>query len=391
MELYELLKELVETPGISGDEEPIRAKIIEVLGQQGFTDDDIEVDKLGNLKVRVRGRSDRPVLAFMAHMDEIGLVVRHVDEDGYLYVENVGMLDVRTIMGQPIVFYRRPRYEGEPWRDRMYIGVVGVKPVHLLAEEERRRVPDIRELFVDVGLHELLRGLGPEEKRRKIRELGISPGDLGHPVKRLLRMPSFQGQEGDLVVGRSLDDRAGCAALIMALKEMKGMAKRGELPSTVFGVFTTQEEIGARGARVAAYGLWTKSEPRVGSPDVVVVVEVTHASGYPGFGAREYARIELGRGPAISRGPPLHPGLSEKIIGLLRDLIGEEPQVKYESGRRPTDVVEAQVAGTGALAAIVNIPLKYMHTGVEVASLRDIETTAKLLVEIARRAGEFCS
>ncbi len=359
--LASTLKELCLVPGISGAEKPIREYITRRIRELCLPHTSLYSDTLGNLVVKFGEGS--PKIAFMAHMDEVGIVVKSIEERGLIRFSYVGGLDTRVVLGQIIAIYGSgSKLRGKDWWERKVLGVVGVKPIHLLSEEERKKVPDVKELFIDIGLR----------RREEVEEL-IQVGDVGHIERPFIRLPT---EVGDAVSARALDDRAGCAVLLGVLKQLidRGIKPRG----TLYLVFTVQEEIGLRGSRVITYKLHEEGLEKA------IVIDVTHAAGYPGLEYIEYP-VELGKGPAISRGPPVHEELTEQILEIASRLKVRDNEFTYqivpEAGRTGTDLDVAQIVRTGIEATVISIPLRYMHTGSEVVSLKDLENTVKLLVE----------
>ncbi|RLE54754.1 MAG: M42 family peptidase [Thermoprotei archaeon] len=365
--LANLLKELCSVPGVSGAERPVReyiAKYIKELCPSGIS---LYSDTLGNLVVKLGEGS--PKIALMAHMDEVGIVVKSIEERGLIRFSYVGGLDTRVMLGQVVAIYGSgSKLRGKSWWERKVLGVVGVKPIHLLSEEERKKVPDVKELFIDIGLR----------KREEVEEL-IQVGDVGHVERSFIRLPT---EIGDVVSARALDDRAGCAVLLGVLKQL--IDREVKPQATLYLVFTVQEEIGLRGSRVITYKLHEEGLEKA------IIIDVTHAAGYPGLEYIEYP-VELGKGPAISRGPPVHEELTEQILEIANRLKVRDNEFTYqivpEAGRTGTDLDVAQIVRTGIEATVVSIPLRYMHTGSEVVNLKDLENTVKLLVETILKLG----
>ena len=343
-----ILKELSLEPGVSGFEDRIRKKILDIATEIGLKMKS-NVDPLGNLVLSMG--SEGPSVALMAHMDEVGIIVRYIDEHGFLGIDTVGGIDTRVMIGRPVVIYgsKGPVY-----------GTIGVKPIHLLSEEEKRKVPEARMLFVDIGVNS-------KEDAKKLVEIG----DVGHLMKIYRKMPN---EEGDIVSCGAFDDRTGCATLLLATS----LLKESEMKCRLNLVFTVQEEVGLRGSRVAAYNL---------RPDIVIAVDVTHAVGYPGLQPKDFTEIYLGKGPAIEYGPPVNWRLARLLMR-----IAEENNIPYQAsylrGRSGTDIDEAQIARSGAIAGVVSIPLRYMHTPIETVSLKDIERTAELLALFIKSVDE---
>ncbi len=337
----ELLKRLSEASGIPGHEEEIRAII---RGELQGTVDEFETDLLGNLIAHKRGQG--PKVAIAAHMDEIGFLVSYVDEKtGFLRVEPLGGFDPRTLIAQRVRVHTG---------SGVLIGAIGVKPVHILPEEERKKVPQVKDLFVDVGLG---------EKAKKV----VSVGDMVTLHQEFVEM-------GDFVSGKSLDDRLGIYVGIEALKRVR------EHRADIYFVGTVQEEVGLRGARTSAFAI---------SPEIGVALDVTIACDIPD--AKPQERVtEAGKGVAIKLKDSAsisHP----KLVRFLVDL-AEEKGIPYQLEILPrggTDAGAMQLAREGAAVVTLSIPTRYVHTAVEAAHKRDIQAAIDLLAAFLERCHEI--
>jgi len=333
-----LLQELTGRFGVSGFEEDVRGFLEARLAELGFA---TSLDKLGSLIARYPGSGRRVML--VAHMDEIGMVVRYVDERGFLYLTPVGGVNARVLPGSRLLVKTD---------SGLLEGVVGEKPVHRMKEEERRRAPEIEELFVDLGL--------PAERVRGL----VRPGD---PVGF---KPSFYATDSGLVASKALDDRLGCLTLLLVAEQAPSL----QLSADLYLVFSAREEIGLEGARTAAF---------VVKPDVAVAVDVTHAGDTPALGERE-APVKVGAGPVISRGAALDSGVTRALVEAAQ-AAGVSYQLEGEGGRTGTDIDAVRLVGEGVRVGVVSLPLRYMHTPSEVGSVGDAESAAKLLAEFLVR------
>lgn len=337
----ELLKRLSEAPGVPGREEAIRTIVQEAL--QGYVDE-IEVDRLGNIIARKRGPGPKVVVA--AHMDEIGFFVSHVDEEtGYLRIEPVGGFDARTLIASRVVVHT----ESGP-----LLGLIGIKPVHILTEEERKKEIRIQDLFVDLGLP-------GKEVKEKVR--------VGDPVTLY---QSF-AEVGELVSGKALDDRVGVYVGIEALRRLRSYT------ADIYFVGTVQEEVGLRGARTSAFQI---------APEIGVALDVTLACDMPGVQPHEQV-TKLGKGVAIKLKDSAsisHPGLVRFLVKLA-----EEKGIPYQMEILPrggTDAGAIQLAREGAAVVTLSVPTRYVHTVVEAAHKKDIEAAIQLLVAFLERCHE---
>ncbi len=338
MDTVPLLKQLSETPGISGYEQAIRDLVRDSLARFA---DEVREDKLGNLIALKRGEGEPPHRRLMlaAHMDEIGLIVSGI-EKGFLRITPVGGTDRRLLWGQKVTVHGR----------RDLPGIVGSRPPHVLPPDQRDKALPWEELFVDVGLP-------PEEVEKLVRV-----GDLISFRQEALEL------KGDLFSGKALDNRASVAALILALEALSSMRHRWD----VYAVATVQEEVGLFGAMTSAYGL---------APDAAIAVDVTFGrqNGVP-----EEESFALGKGPTIAYGPNIHPRLFEELEATAKAL--EVPyQVEPIPGRSGTDAWAIQVSREGIPTGLVSIPLRYMHSPVETVNLKDLERTARLLAGFVAR------
>jgi putative aminopeptidase FrvX len=327
-----LLKRLSETPGIPGREEAMRVIVREAL--TGHVDE-ISVDRLGNVIGHKKGA--RPKVVVAAHMDEIGFLVSHVDDEtGFLRIAPVGGFDPRTLIAQRVTVHTKGRAKH---------GVIGTKPVHILTDEERKKVPEMKDLFVDIGL-------SGKEARKQVR--------IGDPVTLVQTF----AEAGHLVTGKALDDRLGVYVGIEAVKRL------GKHKADVYFIATVQEEVGLRGARTSAFAV---------APDIGVALDVTIACDMPGVSAHEHV-TRLGKGVAIKikdSASISHPGL----VQFLADL-AEERKIPHQLEILPrggTDAGAIQPAREGVAVVTISIPTRYVHTVVETAHKDDIEAAISLL------------
>ncbi len=330
------LKALVETHAPSGHEAPVRA-----LLRDAWRDlcDEFEQDQLGSLigiqRATVPTKDGAPARKIMlaAHMDEIGLMVRDI-RDGFLLVHRVNGIDSRVMPAQPVLVHGRETLPG----------VVVTVPPHLLTADKRKKYPATDELMVDVGL--------PEETVRQL----VRIGDLITCDAPLLEL------QGKRVAAKALDDRACVAAVTVCLDTLRGLQHSWD----VYAAATVQEETGLRGAKTAAYKI---------HPDIAIALDVTFGK-QPGVDSDDgYA---LGGGPTLGIGPNFHIRLSERI---RKTASYHEIKLQDEilTGNSGTDAWAIQIAHGGIPTALLSIPIKNMHSPVEIVDLRDIERTGRLL------------
>jgi endoglucanase len=337
----EFLEALIDAPSPSGFE----AQAQEVIRRRmlAFTKD-VETDVHGNVIGRLnRGAPFRLMLA--GHCDEIGFIVQHVSDEGFLYVQPVGGIDLAIMPGRRVFIHTK--------KERI-LGVVGRKPIHLMTPEERKKVPKAHELWVDIGAR--------DKKEAKKR---VETGDVATVAEGLARL----GKE--IAVSRAFDDKIGAFIVTEVLGRLS--KRKGFKDVEVAAVSTVQEEIGLRGARTSAFGI----DPHVG-----VAVDVGFASDQPGAEKKIVGDIKLGAGPILHRGPNINP-----VVGRLLVEVAQSKkiphQMKAESRATGTDANVIQITRAGVAAGLIGVPNRYMHTPVEMISLKDAGNCIRLLVEFA--------
>jgi endoglucanase len=291
-------------------------------------------------------RSPARRLLVMGHIDEIGLIVTHIDDQGYLWFGSVGGWDAQILVGQRVVL---------DTRHGPVAGVVGKKPIHLLREEDRKKVAEIRDLHIDIGAKD-----GADARERvRIGDVAVIDAD---PVE----LPNGR------LVSRALDNRLGS---FVALEVARLVAEAGGSEWELAAVAVAQEEITFGGSRTSAFAL---------EPDAAIVVDVTHATDAPGVEVKEIGKHELGSGAVISRGSTLHPGLFE----LLHET-AEREQIPFtvEASARATgtDADAVHISRAGVPTGLVSIPIRYMHSPVELVQLEDVHACARLIAATALR------
>ena len=334
-----LLVELSGAVGLSGSEDDVAAVVSRRLKPYVSR---IWRDRLGNLVAFKEGESTGPEpfsLALVAHMDEIGLMVTKIEDSGALRFTAVGGIDPRTLPGQPVAVHGKSVFKG----------VIGAKAPHLLTAEERRRAPAFEDLFIDLGMD------------KKQAEEEVRTGDLVS-----FDTPPTVMAAGNSAAGKSLDDRSGVAALIICAAALRDLRHRADL----YFVASVQEEVGLRGATAVSYNL---------VPDLAVAVDVTHGKA-PGLDLPGV--FELGRGPVISMGPNYHPSLVRRLEENAREA-RFEVQLDADPAVPGTDAWAIQVSGEGIPCGLLSIPLRYMHTTVEMLNLDDMANTGRLLAAFA--------
>jgi endoglucanase len=342
--LPDLLRDLLTAPGPSGYE-GAPAQVWRDAAD-GFAD--VSADTLGSSIARVKATGEGPLLALVGHIDEIGLIVTHIDDDGYLYFTGVGGWDWQILVGQRVEIATR---------DGAVPGVVGKKPIHLLKEEERKKVADVKDLHIDVGVKD-------GDEARELVRIGDVAVIAGGPVE----------VANDRVVSRSMDNRLGA---YVAHEAARLVADAGGAPGEVAAVAPVQEEITFAGARTTAFAL---------EPQVAIVVDVTHATDAPGIEVKALGKHELGSGAVIERGSTISP----RVFELLHETAEAEdiPFTVSASARSTgTDADAIHLSRSGVPTGVVSVPLRYMHSPVEMVQLSDVEACARLLAAFAQRLG----
>jgi putative aminopeptidase FrvX len=285
-------------------------------------------------------------LLVMGHIDEIGLIVTHIDDDGYLWFREVGGWDAQILVGQRVVL---------DTSDGPAIGVVGKKPIHLLRDEEPKKVAEIRDLHIDIGARD----------GKQAREL-VRIGDVAVIDAQPVELPNGR------LVSRALDNRLGS---FVALEAARLVAEAGGAQWEVAAVAAAQEETTFGGSRTSAFAL---------EPDVAIVVDVTHATDAPGIDVKEAGKHELGSGPVITRGSTLNNAVFELLFEA-----GTAEQIPFTveaSGRATgTDADAVHLSRGGVPTGLVSIPIRYMHSPVELVQLDDVHASARLIAAAALR------
>jgi len=330
------LETLLNTPSPSGCEQPA-AKIFR----------DRVKDQVDELTRDVHGNSYAVLnpgakLKFMlaGHVDEIGLMVNHIDDDGYIYPVQIGGMDTSLLIGQRVKILTKKSE---------VLGVVGRKAIHLMEPEDRKKAVQMDNIWIDVG--------APNKKEA---EKVVSVGDP------MIIDVQYRRLRGDKIVSRATDDKVGAYVVAEAMRALS----RKKLNITVIGVATVQEEVGLRGAITSTFN--TK-------PDAAIAIDVDFASDHPDSDAKKTGEVKLGKGPVLHRGPTFNPVLGSDLADTAKQLkisyqVTAERKVGY------TDANAIQLSRGGVATALISIPNRYMHSPVEVISLNDLDNAVKLIV-----------
>ncbi len=348
-EFYDTLKSLAEVLGVSGYEDEVRGLVIDMLKPYA---DEVRVDALGNVIAVKKGSRGGGRVMLAGHMDEIGLMVSNIEKNGFLRVQPVGGWNTVVLPGQRVQILTS--------KGDKVLGVIGHIPPHILKPDEAKQVPEMKNLFIDVGAR----------NREEVEEMGVEIGSvvvIERTVERLGR--------GDVVSGKAFDDRVGVAVMIHAFREVEGNE------ADLYAVATVQEEVGLKGARTSAYRI---------SPDVAIALDVTVAADVPDVKESEQIS-KLGKGPAIK----LMDGRSGSglltnphVKRLLLEVAKEEDipyQLEVLSGGT-TDATIIALNKEGVPAGVISIPTRYIHSPVEVLDLGDCVNATRLTKGFVEKA-----
>lgn len=336
------LVDLLEARSPTGFEHEAQAVVDRHMGQVG---DHYTKDTLGNRACTVNAAGD-PTIMLAGHIDELGLLIKHVDDLGFLYFETLGGHDRTIISGRRVVIQTK---------NGPVFGVTGKRAIHLMSPEDRKKVPELHEIWIDIGAN------SRDEALERVGFGDVAVYDHG-----------FAMLHGTKAVARAFDDKVGAYIVLETARRLADEPQG--LDAKVVSVATTQEEIGTRGAQVASYA----ADPHFG-----IAIDVGHATDHPDCDPRKHGKYTLGGGPIISRGPNTNPMAYEKLTQAAE---AEEIPLQIEADSRPTgtDARIMQMARSGVATAILHVPLRYMHTPSEVIDLEDVEQCIRLLVRFCR-------
>jgi putative aminopeptidase FrvX len=338
---WTLLERLVRTPSPSGNERNVATQFRDFCLQHAHA---VRTDVLGNVIASLNPEASTRIM-YAGHMDEVGFIVHHIDEDGYLHFSSIGGTDAATEVGQRVLVHGASSVPG----------VVGRKAIQLLAGTEMSQAPSLSNLWIDIGAS------GREEALELV--------SVGSTITLDADVGSLHGAR---VVGRAFDNKVG---LFIGAQILARLAAEPHDPLIGIDVLgTVQEEIGSRGAQTSAFGL---------NPAVAMIVDMGVATDYPGARHEDQGALKLGSGPAIVLGPNANPLLTDRLRTCARRL--EIPhQLQAMGSSSPTDARLIQTSRSGVATASLAIPLRYMHTPSEVLDLRDVAATIDLVVAWCR-------
>lgn len=331
-----ILKDLLMTPSPSGSEQPIIKKMAMFLKDYI---DELTIDNYGNLIALKYGANSNKKLMLAAHADEVGMMVTHIDNNGFLSFQEIGGIDTNLLPGQRVEIHN---HQG------VVTGIIGKKPIHLQDRDAKAKDYDAEDLWIDIAAKD------KEEAESKV-EVGDYITYQTQPIVL----------QHDVWTSKALDDKVGLLTLVEVAKALDGKQPAMD----VYFVASVQEELGARGIRTAALGI---------NPDYGIAIDVTHATDYPTCSPQKSGELKVGNGIVIAKGPNINKAIGRKLIDLAK-----QQNIKYqiEPIARPTgtDANFMQVSGTGVKTALLSIPCRYMHSPNEIVSLVDVNEGVRLL------------
>lgn len=336
----EILNNFLEANCPSGNE-----KLIVDLFKSAISPfvDDVSIDMLGNCIAHKKGNGKKFML--MSHCDEVGLMINHIDEQGYLYFKEVGGIDTNVLLSQRVLV------EGNDGKG--VVGIIGRKPIHLQSKAEGSLSTNTEDLWIDIAAP------NKDEAQKKV-SIGAYASYLSKPLLF----------ENGIIVSKSLDDRIGLYTMIQIAQEIQNTDKE------VYFIASVQEEIGARGAMPITMNVM---------PDVGIAIDVTHATDYPSISVIKYGDIKLGKGVVVPLGPNMNRDLTRAIISCSEKL-GIPIQKEVITHPTGTDAKMIQISGNNISTGLISIPCRYMHTCNEMVSLDDVRSATSLLVEYIRNS-----
>lgn len=341
--MKQLLEKLSNASGVSGFEDNVRNLMMEEL--KGFVEE-LDVDNMGNLIALKKGKPDGKKVMLAAHMDEIGLIVRYIDKNGFIKFSKLGGINDQMLLNQEVYIHSN----GEK-----ILGVIGSKPPHRMKAAERKKPVEYENMFIDIGAS------SKEDAEEMV--------NVGDPITIKQK---FGELKNDLVMGNAMDNRVGCAILLEVMKRARSNAN-------IYGVGTVQEEVGLKGAKTAAFRI---------NPDMALALDVTISGDHPGM-KEEDAPAKAGEGPCIiltdasGRGIITHPQVKELLIQ-----VAEEEEIPYQlevSEGGTTDATAIHLTREGIPTGVISPPSRYIHTPVSVVNIKDVENAAKLILAVLKR------
>jgi tetrahedral aminopeptidase len=333
----EYLRRLISSPSPSGFEQPIQEVIRTEIRQ--YTDV-VRTDVHGNVIASLNPEGS-PRVMLTAHCDELGFLIRYIDERGFLYFAPIGGFDPSTLPGERVQVHTSTG---------TFLGVIGGKAVHLMDSEERSQAPKLQNMWIDIGV----------SNREEAQQLV----PLGSVATRAAQLEILHG---DLVVSRAFDNKSGIFTIVEAMRRL--YEQRDLLKASVYFVSSVQEETGSRGVRTSTYEI---------NPQIALTVDVTFTSDHPETSKQLLGDVRLNGGPGLTIGGFTNPRVYQLLIAVATEA-GITYQYDIQASHTGTDNDNVQISRGGVATGLLNIPCRYMHTGSEIVSLNDIDDTAELM------------
>ncbi len=346
MKLVEILEKLSNSNGVTGREDEVRDLIKNFIKPYA---DEIREDKLGNLIALKKGKDNSPTIMIAAHMDEVGLMMKNIKKKGFLQFTKIGGIDDRVILAQKVIVHTN---------NGPLPGVIGSKPVHIQKEEEKKKVIDADKLFIDIGARD----------KEEVEKMGVQVGDVVSFDTKFIQLGN------GIVLGKAFDDRVGCTVMIDTFRRLKN------IDCNVYAVGTIQEEVGLRGATIAAFQL---------EPDIGIALDSTVAGDMPGIGEGD-APANMGEGPVLTvadAGLITHP----KVLRMLIES-AKENKISYqlETGiRGATDAARIALSKEGVPSGIISIATRYIHSPSGIVDISDIEKAVQLTTATIKNVSKY--
>lgn len=347
--IVSLLEKFSNTHGVSGYEGDVRKVFTEEI--KPFVDE-VKIDNLGNAIAHKKGEGLTIMLT--AHMDEVGFMVKHIDDKGFIFFSEIGGFFEQTILHQRVIVHGK---------NGPVLGVIGSKPIHAMKAEERKKMIEMRAMFIDIG--------AKDEKDAK--KLGVEIGTT------ITLDSKFRKMANDNVVGKAFDDRVGLTMLVEAMRRISKL----KVNANIFAVGTAQEEVGLKGARTSAFGI---------NPDVAIATDVAIPGDHPGITKQE-SSVEMGKGAVITIMDANGRGMvaSEKVVKWLRET-AEKNKINYQldvSEGGTTDAASIQLTKSGIPVGTITVPDRNIHSSVEMVNIHDVDQGAELIARAIISADKY--
>jgi len=347
--MEELITKLSNAHGISGSEENIQAILEEELKPYA---DEIRTDRMGNLIVVKKG--DGPSIMLAAHMDEIGLMVKYIDDDGFLRFVTIGGWFDQTLHSQRVIVHTK---------NGPIPGVIGSKPPHVMKDEDRKKIIKSDDMFIDVGAND----------KEDAEKMGI---EVGTPVSMDMEVKKLANGK---ITGKAFDNRAGCAIVIETMKQLAEQ----DIKATLYVVGTVQEEVGLKGARTSAFGL---------NPDVAIAIDTTIPGDHPGIDKKDSV-LETGKGGVITVVDASGRGLiaNPQVLKWLKET-ADKNDIPYQmdvGDGGTTDATAIHLTRDGIPTGVLSVATRYIHSPVEVLDVADLKYCADLLTKAIQNVNDY--